>query len=342
LHRAVLILCVIGLQIAAVSAAASKPPSFRLTPVKLHAGIPSATNLQAGARDTLVTVTEDRGVLLSGRDLGGLPWSVTLVAASIGLSYECFIGDLDANGMKDIVLITNTMANGNLPSAILEIVTFESSGRPVLFKAWSSIDWDENQMHELVDFDQDGKAELVLSELRDDGGEDTWDAYFVTIVYAVSDARWNRLDRINHRALPILTRYPDKDPSPSLLRRLDPPTDGRRIPIADLSNAAPVEQGSFAGISGEPAQSPRGDHPLFISSSGARTRLPWSADSSMCYSNDIVLVDDAASGRKIEVVGREGIAEELGKIQSVTRRQARLYGKCAEGTSSPTTIWIEP
>jgi hypothetical protein len=185
-----------------------------------------------------------------------------------------------------------------------------------------------------VAFCSDGRCELVVRELRDDGGKNKFDAYLVTSVYTVENARWQQLLSINDRALPILTKWQINGISDQLPTS-DPPTDGRRILMADLSNSIPLHQGSFIR-----ARTRRGPEWLFVSSMGIEFRISGCGPD-VSYSSDIVLVDDAPSGRTITEVAKEEIVAELARLQDIDRRHVLLFGRCGNETQSPSGVWVE-
>jgi hypothetical protein len=72
-------------------------------------------------------------LIFSGRDRGGREWELR----TGGLSYleAVYEGDLDRNGVRDLVLTAGTGGNGLAPPRHLVFLTFDRAGRPHLLEA---------------------------------------------------------------------------------------------------------------------------------------------------------------------------------------------------------------
>ena len=73
---------------------------------------------------------------------------------------------------------------------------------------------------------------------------------------------------------------------------------------------------------------------------GTEFRLS-SCEPDISYFSNVVLVDDAPSGREITVVERKEIVRELGRMPDIARRRVLLYGKCGEDAHSSSGIWVD-
>jgi hypothetical protein len=141
---------------------------------------------------------EGSELVFSGRDRSGREWEVR----TDGLSYPeaLYVGDLDRNGVRDLVLAAGTGGNGLAPPRHLIFLTFDRTGRPHLLEATGYFDPRESDIFDLADFDGDGRAELLFM-VYDDG-------YWITNLYRLRDARWSRVEgRFAGLSFPLYTRF---------------------------------------------------------------------------------------------------------------------------------------
>jgi hypothetical protein len=162
--------------------------AYPLTYINLSRPYGTFVRINAGTGVTTIGLTD--GVYARGTDRNGRPWTVDL--GSNWLISDCYVRDLDGDSTNDIIYVQFTWANGNLPNVILSIVTFDPSGAPVLFHAFSTMGWTKRWIDGLCDLDRDRNTDLVVRELRDDGGKDKFDAYYVTSVYTLRQGRWQQ------------------------------------------------------------------------------------------------------------------------------------------------------
>ena len=164
-------------------------------------------------------------LVFGGRDAAGREWEVR----TDGLSYleAVYVGDLDRNGVRDLVLTAGTGGNGLAPPRHLIILTFDRAARPHLLEATGYFDPRETDIFDLADFDGDGRADLLFM-VFDDG-------YWITNLYRVRDARWSRVEgRFAGFSFPAYTRFtnrpnhrpvrpaPGRSPrAPDLLKKAD-------------------------------------------------------------------------------------------------------------------------
>ena len=137
-------------------------------------------------------------LIFSGRDSGGKEWEVrTAARAYYDALYE---GDLDRNGVRDLVVAFSTGGNGLAPPCHLVFLTFDRSGRPDLFEVTGYFHPRPSDIFDLTDLDGDGRAELLFM-VYDDG-------YWITNLYRVRDARWSRVaGRFAGLGFPAYTRF---------------------------------------------------------------------------------------------------------------------------------------
>lgn len=140
-------------------------------------------------------------LLFDGRDAAGRAWELK----TGGRSYyqAVYEGDLDRNGVRDLVVASGTGGNGLAPTTSLIFLTFDRQGRPRLFEATGYFDARESDIFDLTDLDGDGRAELLYM-VFDDG-------YWITNLYRPRDARWGRVEgRFAGLTFPAYTRFTDR------------------------------------------------------------------------------------------------------------------------------------
>jgi len=137
-------------------------------------------------------------LVFSGRNLSGKPWRVSAPASYY---YDAlYEGDLDRNGIRDLILSMNTGGNGLAPSTRLIFLTFDRKGDPNIFEATGYYQTAPAGILDVADLDGDRRAELVHM-VFDDG-------YWITNVYRVRESRWNRVQgRFANLRFPLHTRF---------------------------------------------------------------------------------------------------------------------------------------
>ncbi len=139
-----------------------------------------------------------RRLHFSGREKGGDEWR--LQTASWNYYDAVYEGDLDRNGVRDLVISIGTGGNGLAPPTHLIFLTFNRRGHATLFEATGYFDARRGDIFDLTDLDGDGRAELLFM-VYDDG-------YWVTEVYRVLDGRWSRVrGRFAGLQFPLYTRF---------------------------------------------------------------------------------------------------------------------------------------
>lgn len=139
-----------------------------------------------------------RQLVFSGRDLKGKEWRLK----TEGCSYceAVYQGDLDHNGVRDLILASGTGGNGLAPPTYLIFLTFDRQGAPSLFRTAGFYELRESGIFEVADLDGDGRAELVYMAF-DDG-------YWITNIYQMRDGRWRRAaGRVAGLRFPLYTRF---------------------------------------------------------------------------------------------------------------------------------------
>lgn len=267
---------------------------------------------------------EEGDLLLTGDDRAGKAWSVQLggMCGAGGWGYE---GDLDRNGLRDLVLVLATCGCGLAPSSHIVVVTFERDGRPVRFEAESYFDADAKGIFDLRDMNGDGKAELIYMNF-DDG-------YWITNIYTTSDARWRRIKgRFGRRSYPLYTRFTNR-----ANRRATTPQAGRQPFAPDLSNDVAYSHGRLRAYRW-PNDAESEDVELTFETSDGQTvkcqPVSW-------YLSFTVVLDDA-KGRKIfSLSNAEGDIKNSLDALVAGRYDVALYGQRGRGGCRPELLWVE-
>ena len=137
-------------------------------------------------------------LVFSGRNLNGKTWRVGAEAS--GYYNDLYEGDLDRNGIRDLVLAVGTGGNGLAPSTRLIFVTFDRKGDPNILEATGYYQSGPQGVVDIADLDGDHRAELVHM-VFDDG-------YWITNVYRVRESRWSLVKgRFANLNFPMYTRF---------------------------------------------------------------------------------------------------------------------------------------
>ena len=274
---------------------------------------PLPNSIGIGPSGAVVTTTDDRDLVITGKDKLKREWTIQL-----GFSYACrfYEADLDRNGIRDGVLVFPTGGNGLAPTSHLLTITFDQAGRPVLFQADGYFQELEGQIFDLVDLNRNGHAELIYMNF-DDG-------YWITTIYEVNNARWQRITaRHVNRTYPLYTRFTFKENHKPVA-----PKRGRHPFTPDLSNRSPQLTGRLLSY----------DENLSLSIQDSAGHIVTSKPVTW-YGTFAVLLD-SPSGRKIVSMSaeEEALKSLLDKIISA-KYQVTLFGKRAPSTSSPELLW---
>lgn len=277
---------------------------------------PLPERINIGPSGATVTTTEDGDLILSGKDKLAHEWNFRLGSAVLSYACRFYEADLDRNGIRDGVLIFPTGGNGLAPTSHFLAITFDEGGRPVTFEADGYFQEADGQIFDLVDLDRNGRAELIYMNF-DDG-------YWITTVYEVRNARWQRLvGRHSNRTYPIYTRFTFKEN-----HRPTAPKRGRHPFTPDLSNSAPRLTGRLISYKEDLSliiQDPRGK-PLTLKP------VVW-------YDSFTVVLDTSA-GRQIVSMSaeEEALKSLLDKIIS-EKYKVSFFGNRDPDTSSPELLW---
>lgn len=123
--------------------------------------------LKSGERvtfDGISAIAEHGEVLLSGVAKSGRRWEVHISGID-----EVWRADLDGNGTLDYVFTFDRYPDGRIaPQFSLSVLLMDSDGMPVPFFTRGHQAEDGDAIKHLLDLNQEGKAELLISDFDDD------------------------------------------------------------------------------------------------------------------------------------------------------------------------------
>lgn len=143
------------------------------------------------------------GLEIAGSGPGTQPW----VARTGGHGFGCWAvaADFDANGKRDLVIVSQTGGNGMAPPTRLLFFLTGRDGAMTPWVRFGYFTFDEKTgiLDDLVDLDGDGRAELLD---MDYGG-----GYWSTFPYEAREAHWSRIEGpFAGSEFPIWTRFTAK------------------------------------------------------------------------------------------------------------------------------------
>jgi hypothetical protein len=273
-----------------------------------------------GASGAEIKTEPRRYVRITGKDKAGKTWSVQLGAYCLDIqSYE---GDLDRNGLQDLVLLIPTCGNGLAPSSHIITLMFDSRGRPIPFEADGYFECTEHGIADIVDMDRDRRAELVYMNF-DDG-------YWITNLYRATNARWERVTgQFVKYSFPRFVRFTLKEN-----HRSTRPKPGRHPFAPDLSNArfnlnGRIQSYQWANVS-------QSENFLMVIRDARGKRIECRPES--WYASFSVLVDKK-DGRRITFLSasEDRVKSLLAEI-TADQLEVALYGRRQAGRCSPEMI----
>jgi hypothetical protein len=271
-------------------------------------------------------------LVLEGRDNSDRMWLVDLIPLwGCAGGSQVYEGDLDSDGIQDAVVVTRTCGNGLAPSSHVVTVTFDHDGRPVPFEAEGYFECLPAGIDSLVDFNRDGKADLVFMNFND--------GYWITNIYSLNDGRWKRVTgHFGPRSFPLYTRFTN---APNT-RAVTPPPN--RHPTApDLSNAIPAVSGTMIEWKWIPAgvgASPYLDLQLSLLDPTGKTVL---CTTNYWYDSARLVLNNAA-GRTARRLSQDErvVVDPILRDAVLKKHRVHLYGSRSPDHCSPELIWVEP
>ncbi|HKR14139.1 MAG TPA: hypothetical protein VJT15_18895 [Pyrinomonadaceae bacterium] len=282
---------------------------------------PLATNLDIGPSGAAVRMTDESDLEITGKDKRQREWSIQLGSNAYGCRF--YEADLDKNATRDAVIVFPTGGNGLAPANHLLAITFDEDGRPVTFEADGYFQETGGAIFDLVDLDQNGRAELIYMNF--DSG------YWITNIYEVTNARWHRKSgRHANRVYPLYTRFTFRANN-----KPTAPRQGRRPFAPDLSNATPQLAGRLVSY-----QWARIAYSEDISLVIQDTRGRSVTSKPVSWYASFAIVVDSEEGRKILTLSasEDAMKSLLDTIVS-NDYEILLFGKRRPDESSPEILW---
>jgi hypothetical protein len=284
------------------------------------------STLPVGPSGVTVSTNHAPDLLLSGKDKISKKWTIAISGEGIGIPYAAYASDLDHDGTPDLILLWGTGGCGLAPSTHLLCFLFDAAGRPVPFTAEGDFEYDERGIRDLVDFDGDGKAELVFMNF-DDG-------YWITNLYQARGGRWQRVrGTLGTRTFPIHTRFTYRENHTPVT-----PKAGRHPVAPDLSNTRATVEGrllSYRWANVEQSE----DIQLNLRTHRGE---PVSCKPVSWYSTFSVVLDEP-NGRQIVSLAADpkSVRALLDKILA-TGCDVTLFGQRRSGSQTPELLWATP
>jgi hypothetical protein len=289
--------------------------------------LPKKFSVGVSGADLKIDADSELGLQLSGKDKQAKNW-VVYIGDKGGLGGDFFTGDLDKNGQRDFIFLFNTGGNGLAPTAHLFTLMFDAAGRPIPFEAEGYFDWDKKALKDLVDMNQDGKAELIFMNF-DDG-------YWVTNIYQAGNARWDMVKgKLGRRSFPLYTRFTNR-PNHQAVK----PKPTRHPYAPQLANKTPLFTGRLTGYTWAKDSAGSADSPDGLSFTIQETNGKTVRCAPAEWYGSAHLVIDGGDGRRIIALWSEAktIKEFLEEIIK-GRYKVSLYGKRFADKISPELIW---
>lgn len=239
-----------------------------------------------------VRVNSDNSVSVFGSDRAGKPW--TLVADAPAGAVSAWSGDFDKNGTEDLVLFVPSGAGDWQPNAKVILLMFESSGRPIPWCVDGFFTVDKYGLKELVDLDDDRKAEMVHQTRSG--------PYWITSVFTSQNSRWRALQSLAGQTLPFQTQFTSK---------ANHSIRNSSNSISSLSNTSGLSLDAVDWCKEDPCSS------VLVASKGHRMRV------NSVLSHTTVVVLDEWRGRRI-AIGSTRFSRRLLEEMSFRRLQVAL------------------
>jgi hypothetical protein len=155
---------------------------------------------------------------VSGVDKSGKPWLVASNFSPLGTTI--FTGDLDKNGIVDLVIAGTTGGCGYAPPKAVDTILFDDKGRP---RAWGCSSYAyadlKNGFDDLVILDGDQRAVFIQQSIvYHNVGERTL-SYWRTLLYRAQAGGWQLLRQYDGRPMPLIVRFRFK-PNEQLVKQI--------------------------------------------------------------------------------------------------------------------------
>jgi hypothetical protein len=179
----------------------------------------------------------DSELEVSGTDTTGKAWLV--VTGYSGLGTTIFTGDLDKNGVEDIVIVGVTGGCGYAPPKTFDAILFDKKRCPMLWGVDTYAYQDRKAaFDDLIVLGNDPRAVLVQQNIvYHSVGKKTY-SYWRTLLYRAEHGNWQLLKQYDGHLMPLLVRFRFK-PNRELVKAI--PSDLKGFQDASTLNPARPE-----------------------------------------------------------------------------------------------------
>lgn len=294
----------------------NEKPKPSLLPERVKIGV-------SGAQLIKQTTETDDELTILGKDKSGKDWSIRLGGTTVGHGFRFFTADLDKNGITDGVLLAYTLGNGLAPTTHITTLTFDETGRPILFEIEGYFHAVKDGLFDVVDLDRDGHAEIIYMNHSD--------GYWVTNLYECSNARWAQLKgRHAERSFPLYTRFTNRPNRVAVT-----PKAGRHPESDDLSNATARVSGQLLSYKWADVNASE-DIVLNVKTSAGKT---MECSPASWYGSFVVVIDTHESRRIVQMsVNEKDFKAALDEVVN-GNYEVRLFGQRGNEKPSPEMLW---
>ncbi|MBS1811607.1 MAG: hypothetical protein JST84_25825 [Acidobacteria bacterium] len=291
-------------------------PKPTLLPERVNIGV-------AGAQIAKQTTEDSEELTITGQDKNGKDWSVMLGGTTVNHGFRFYSADLDKNGIRDGVILAATMGNGTAPTMHITTLTFDESGRPILFEIEGYFHAVKDGIFDVVDMDRDGAAEIIYLNHSD--------GYWVTNIYECSNARWTRVNgKHAERKFPLYTRFTNRPNRVAVT-----PKVGRNPESDDLSNATARISGQLLSYKWADVNASE-DIVLKVKTSTGKT-IECSPTS--WYSSFSVVIDKPEGRRIVQMsVNEKDFKAALDEVVN-GKYEVAFFGQRGKEQISPEMLW---
>lgn len=301
-------------------------PSGNLDPdekLKQHL-LPENINIGiSGVKIKMIEGEEDRELSITGKDQNNRGWNVSLGGAPLNHGFRFYSADLDKNGIRDGLFTTITMGNGLAPTRHLFTLTFDETGRPILFEIEGFFQERNNDIFDVVDLDRNGQAEIIYMNFSA--------GYWATNIYEIHHARWKRVvGKHAERSYPLYTRFTSRPNRVPVA-----PKAGKQPVSDDLSNDVPKNAGALESYRWANINSSEDILLNLKTDSGKKIEC-----SPASWYSTFTLAIDKAEGRRIVSLGAPEriVKAALDEIVS-NKYRVKIFGQRGNEKDSPEMLW---
>lgn len=183
----------------------SERPQFRLKLLAENELFKDSWKLPKSSKGITLSLNDDSNLEISGLDNSGKSW--TVVKEFSGLGYKIYQGDLDCNGVDDLVLAAATGGCGMAPTTVLSFLLFDSGGRPHFFEMAGYSGMNNDRSVENLIRLKDGHCALVQESMVFNHVGERDFSYFRTLLYRADRAGFHLLGSYGGADMPLLTRF---------------------------------------------------------------------------------------------------------------------------------------